>query len=423
MAPALNPLAAACDVKGWLTPQPEQIQEILQREVKPKPLRICSGGTTSRCAEDQHWSLDLSGKCRAWHWDSELFRLRFGTGWTMGALQDQLARQGRMVPTGLSGLPGAGFLLTGGMGPLSRSLGLAIDHLQSIQGIWGNGSCFSLQRPSRQQPLDPEPLSQWRGLLGAGLFLGVICEIEIATLPLQPIRVLQGLLSPHQLSALSQRAETFPLGLTLQWCWADRLEVMLVANRADRDALQGMKTLERDLALSEATLSDVAGLHQLPRFGALSFTHQPLIPAHQEVVGLLANTWGPATAEIYDVLHHAMATRPHERCSIASQQLGGVVGDLPSNSSSFVHRQAEWKPWITASWPEGDPLAREKALAWLEVTWNQLEPHCQGIHLAQLHDHLPWHERELTGAFGAWLPQLRRLKQQLDPGGALPRLC
>ena len=422
MTPALNPLAAACDAKGWLSPEPGQIEALVSGQLNPAPLRICSGGTTSRCAEDHHWTLDLSAGFRSLRWTKDHSHIRFGSGWTMGALQDQLVRQGRMIPTGLSGLPGAGFLLTGGMGPLSRSLGLAIDHLQAMDGVWGNGSRFSLTRPANHTPVDSSSQHEWRALLGAGLFVGVVCSFEMATLPLQPIQVLQACLPAGHLTALIERAETFPLGLTLQWCMGDQLEVLLVASGNDPEAIHTLQLLEHDLPWSQSSVDGVAGLHQLPRFGALSQPQHRETSLHQEVVGLLAPAWGSSRPAVVEALLHAMATRPHPACSIASQQLGGAVALQLSESTSFVHRQAEWKPWITASWPAGDQSARRKSLAWMETTWNHLAPHCQGIHLAQLHDHLPWHGRELEEAFGDWLPQLRRLKQRLDPAGILPSL-
>ena len=47
---------------------------------------------------------------------------------------------------------------------------------------------------------------------------------------------------------------------------------------------------------------------------------------------------------------------------------------------------------------------------------------CPGVHLAQLHDHLPGHRQELEDAFGDWLPALRQLKAELDPEGRFPPL-
>ena len=47
---------------------------------------------------------------------------------------------------------------------------------------------------------------------------------------------------------------------------------------------------------------------------------------------------------------------------------------------------------------------------------------CPGVHLAQLHDHLPGHQKELEDAYGDWLPALRQLKTELDPEGRFPPL-
>ena len=143
---------------------------------------------------------------------------------------------------------------------------------------------------------------------------------------------------------------------------------------------------------------------------------------HTEVVGLLgaaaAEAWGHVQPELSRLLQH----RPHPGCSLACQQLGAATQQVPVKATSFVHRDAEWKPWITAAWTPGDTPGRRSSLAWLEEVWQILEPICPGVHLAQFHDHLPFHQRELEAAFGPWLPELRKLKQRLDPAGTLPSL-
>ena len=405
-----------------LTPTADQLASLLRGCHDPSPLRICSGGTTTRCAADHHWTIDLSQGLRTLELTEDRSRIRFGSGWTMGDLQEQLARHGRMLPTGLSGLPGAGFLLTGGMGPLSRSVGLAIDHLDALEGVWGTGEPFSLQRHASLNEADSLSRTAWRGLLGAAIFLGVVRELEMLTLPQLALDVVQGCVTKAQLIHLITAAEGFPTGLTLQWSWCERIEVMLVARRDDPAALEALGALDRHLDASERRTSTVSGLHQLPAFGALSTGGNPSPPPHQEVVGLLGPRWGEATETVVALLQQAIATRPHPRCNVASQQLGGAVGQRSVETSAFLHRQAEWKPWISASWSPGNVAERQQALAWLEALWERLLPWCPGIHLAQLHDHLPWHQRELEAAFGSRLGELRALKQRLDPAGRLPQL-
>ena len=81
-----------------------------------------------------------------------------------------------------------------------------------------------------------------------------------------------------------------------------------------------------------------------------------------------------------------------------------------------------WKPWITAAWEAQNIKQRFLSLEWLEKSWKTLEPYCPGVHMAQIHPHLKWHDRELKSAFQDWLPGLRALKSEYDPNGILPPL-
>ena len=163
----------------------------------------------------------------------------------------------------------------------------------------------------------------------------------------------------------------------------------------------------------------IEGLHQLP---ALTAAPPPHPRIHAEVVGLL----GPACAERWRMLVPALSRliskRAHPSCSLACQQLGHATEDVPVGATSFIHRDAIWKPWITAAWPAGDLAARANSLLWLQDMWSLLQQVCPGVHLAQLHDHLPFHQNELALAFGDWLPGLQSLKARLDPDGKLPAL-
>ena len=143
---------------------------------------------------------------------------------------------------------------------------------------------------------------------------------------------------------------------------------------------------------------------------------------HAEVVGLLGPSAAEAWPSLLPVLCRLLDERPHPGCSLACQQLGGATRKAAVETSSFVHRNAEWKPWITAAWTPGDAQGQRRSIAWLEAVWQILQPVCPGVHLAQFHDHLPFHDKELEAAFGHWLSDLRNLKQRLDPAGTLPTL-
>jgi hypothetical protein len=228
-------------------------------------------------------------------------------------------------------------------------------------------------------------------------------RVRLKTQPLQPLWIEQCAGKPAQLPDWMEAAEQFGPDTCLQWHW------------------DGSGTVQRLLVSSRpaAELRRIDGLHQLPSLAAPPAVFQRL---HGEVMGRL----GPAAAQSWRALlpqlSELMRRCPHPACSLACQQIGVATAQVSSDVTSFVHRDAMWKPWITAVWPAGDAQARLCSLAWLEDLWTLLESVCPGVHLAQLHDHLPLHQRELKRAFGSWLAGLRRLKALRDPDGKLPSL-
>ena len=64
--------------------------------------------------------------------------------------------------------------MMGGIGHLSRSLGLSIDSLVSIRGVRGDGEPFVLTEGSRDTSWD-----LWAMMLGAAPFFGVVTEVTL----------------------------------------------------------------------------------------------------------------------------------------------------------------------------------------------------------------------------------------------------
>ena len=83
-------------------------------------LCVCSGGTTSSCAKNGFTTLDLRKNYSKIHLDRKTNLVTIGGGVIMGDLVNYLQKYSRSFPIGLSKLPGAGYILTGGVSPLSR---------------------------------------------------------------------------------------------------------------------------------------------------------------------------------------------------------------------------------------------------------------------------------------------------------------
>ena len=135
----------------------------------------------------------------------------------MGKLCSFLEKHKRSFPIGLSGNTGMGYILTGGISPLSRSKGLAIDQIIEIKGFWGNGKEFHLLRPNTKNELTNE----WKALCGAAIFLGIITQVKLKTQPLRPLLSWTANLSFSQLSECINQAESWPNSLSLQWIYGD----------------------------------------------------------------------------------------------------------------------------------------------------------------------------------------------------------
>ena len=115
---------------------------------KSEYLCVCSGGTTSSCARNGFITLDLRKEYNQIHLDKEKNLIKIGGGVIMKDLMNFLERHNKTFPIGLSKLPGAGYILTGGISPLSRRYGLAIDNIETLKGYLGNGKFISLEKLS-----------------------------------------------------------------------------------------------------------------------------------------------------------------------------------------------------------------------------------------------------------------------------------
>ncbi len=424
-----NPLAEDSNPAGWLAPDETTISNLLGQGIQPTPVLVCSGGTSSRCAADDLWTLDLRPQHRQLLISADGKDVEIGAGLTMAEVLQALQRQGRSIPVGLSSIPGCGFILTGGVGPLSRSQGLALDQVVGMRGVWGNGTTFDMALPRH----DPAQLSaidrgpcygqEWRGLLGAAPFLAVVTAIRLRTQVLKPLAVWRGVCSTQQLAMAIEIAEQWPHGASLQWAWSERIEIFVVCCADDSAAMNAMERLRRLLGNSaDSCLTMVPGQHAQPEFGTLARSGSVMGRIHREVISRLGPGWGQRTPELIAELNQLIRDRPHPGCQISAQQLGAKSAQVPVESTSFIHRAAIWKPWISAVWNANDQEGRERALHWLDQANTFLTQWCPGVHLAQIHPHLSCHQQELDEAFADWLPGLKQLKAKLDPNGNLPAL-
>ena len=394
----------------------ELFQSLKLSQKSSIPFLITSGGTTSRAAADNHWILDLRKNYQNISFDLDKKHVEIEAGVSMGDLSDFLRKHKRSFPIGLSGKTGVGYILTGGISPFSRSRGLAIDQIIEIHGFWGNGKDFHLYRPNSPNVLNFE----WKALCGAAIFLGIITKLKLKTQPLRPILSWTANLSFSQLSECINQAESWPNSLSFQWIYGENIfahAIGEVKNTDHEDIL--INLLEKLPFTCNRIINKVKDMNSLPNLKLVDNESQN--SNHSEVLGLLGPAWQKKNLQVLKIIKSLIDKRPNKSCYIASQQLGGLT-HLQDIDTSFIHRDAIWKPWINGNWKAHDQLKRKKTLKWMEECWANLEFICPGVHLAQIHPHLPWHEKELSSAFKDWLPKLKEIKAINDPRNLMPPL-
>ena len=427
LAALWNPMADDSQPTGWISTDAVHLSNLIRQGIQPTPLLVCAGGTSSRCAADGHWTVDLRARHRQLIISEEGDEVEIGAGLTMAEVLGGLQIHGRSIPVGLSTVPGCGFVLTGGIGPLSRSQGLAMDHIVGLRGVWGNGDIFDLSAPTT--PASPgtasknETHQQWKGLLGAAPFLAVVTAIRLRTQKLTPLVIWRSVCSVQQLEIAIEAAEQWGHSASLQWAWNENIELFIACSANDPAAIKAVETLKTLLGhCSESSMTIVPGQHAQPLFGALATSTAVQGRTYNEVSSRLGPAWGQRVPSLLRDLNQLIRGRPHPSCQISAQQLGGMSSQVPVSRTSFIHRDAIWKPWVTAAWSAGDPKGREQALDWLFHANTILTESCPGVHLTQIHPHLSCHKEELNDAFQDWLPGLKQLKSDHDPYGLLPPL-
>ncbi len=417
-----NSIAKDCHIAGVFEEvNTELIRLIKTAELNPKPLMICSGGTSSRCAANGHWTLDLRKRYQKISFNPIDKTVIVGAGISMGNLLKKLNRYNRSFPAGLSSQTGLGYILTGGISPLSRSKGLAIDQILQFQGFWGNGTPFTISKPTKDSTKENKLI--WRGLTGAAPFLGIITSLKLKTYQSNRLKVYQMIVNKKELIRIISEAEIWPKNISLQWHWGEKINIYIVVENTKGESYAIPKKIIKGLSNpSSLRISEIYSQENIPTFPSPLIDKNNLSKLHSEVVGLLGPSMGTDTASLINSLEQLIINRPNKSCYVAAQQLGEVTSNKNRESTSFIHRQAIWKPWITATWPAGDEQQRYRSLAWLEEVWLSLRPFYPGIHLAQMHQHLSWHNTEIKSAFEEWLPGLQKLKSEFDPQGILPRL-
>ena len=384
-------------------------------------LSVRGGGHSRFCAQTGSLMLDLASNLNQIRVQGDQVWVQGGA--CMGSLLNTLATAGRMIPVGTHATPGFGLLTMGGVGHLSRSLGLTLDAVQELKGIRADGVPFVASAQTDDSDL-------WALLRGGAVFLAVITEATLRTFPRRRLQVQRCLQPLESLEAELAAAEALPRQAACSFILGvppgeQGAAVLRFAVAAEEHAPCLQPLGQPNGAWSQV----VGGLEELPAFELPARDGSiPSLPAagdrHQR-----ARTWVYSislprgrVAALAQVLQQALSAAPNRDCRVDLQHVGGADGDVPIGATAYRGRHAEWSIVITAVWAARDITDGKQARTWAEAVFDALVPLANHYYIVQRHPGTERYATELCLAYGPMLEPLRSRKRAWDPHNKLPSL-
>ena len=342
--------------------QPRDVDDISRTlrvaQVSGGRVTVRGGGLSSNCVADDAAMIDLSthlGSALPMHGS-----VRVGGGATVGTALDALAPSGRVIPVGVAQLPGMGMVTRGGIGYLTRSLGLTMDHLVEVDIVLPSGDIVHLSEDSTG-----EDAELWWAVRGCAPCFGVVTGAVLRTHEQGPVFVDRVVVDVDALPAYFAVAPELPRHTTMSAVLgrvpgASHEDPVLFLYTACRSQAEADIATARSATTAVAAASpagtryrsEMSGryLKGLPQFaipGPAGEEPAPITlpPPGADRGGFLGKaafagpTLGP---EVAAGLSDAIRSASTPLCRIDFQHTGGALADIADTATSFWGRGAEW---------------------------------------------------------------------------------
>ena len=330
---------------------------------------VRGGGLSANCVADGAVMLDLSEHLAAVRPEAD--RVVVDGGATVGAMLQALAPAGRTVPVGVVGHAGLGMATRGGIGYLTRSLGLTLDHLVGVELVLPSGDVVHLSEKSSGEGAD-----LWWAVRGCAPGLGVVTSAVFRTRETGPVWVDRAVVGLDGLATYFRVAPELPrdtsmsavLGFTplspdepvlfVYTACASQRDGSVERARAAASAVVGASSSQ--LYRSETSGRYLAGLPEFAPPGAGGTEPSPIrLPRPGD--GPRGSFFGKAPfagptlgAEAADALADRIRAAPTRACRIDFQHTGGALADVDDTATAFWGRTAEWSIPLNAIWEDAE---------------------------------------------------------------------
>jgi FAD/FMN-containing dehydrogenase len=381
------------------------------------PLAVRAGGhnIAGNALCDDGLVLDLTCM-RSVHVDPDAAVAWVGGGATLRDMDHETQAFGLATPLGINSTTGvAGLTLGGGFGWLSRMYGLTVDNLLGAEVITADG-----QR--RHTSAQEEPDLFW-AIRGGGGNFGVVTQFEFALHRVGPT-VTAGLI----VFPFSQAREVLIQYRNLVDQLPDEMSVWAVLRKAPPLPFLPPEVHGQDivaLAVFSPLAPDDAAPHIEPirRFGRVLGEHvgaMPYVAWEQIFDPLLApgarNYWKSHNFtelrdEAIDVVVRYAGSVPTPQTEIFLGLIGGKANALPSDATSYPHRNVLYAMNVHGRWT--DPADDMRCVSWARDFFVAAKPYSAGsVYINFITQDEGGRIRE---AYGANYDRLQQLKTRYDP--------
>jgi len=349
--------------------------------------------------------IDLSAM-KGIHVDPRAQTVRVQAGVTLGELDRETHAHGLAIPTGVVPQTGiAGLTLGGGLGWLTRRLGLTCDNLLSCEMVTAQGLILTVDRQTNADLF-------W-GLRGGGGNFGVVTSFLFQAYPISHIYGGMIVYPRDEAATVLRNFRNFMLEAPDEFTAAfiltslpDGTPAAVIAACCCADLDRGAKMID-----------------PLRRFATpLLDTVQPMpFPAMQKLAaeGLLLdahNYWKFALlkqleGEVIDRLVERADAAPSPHSKLVVFPLGGAMARIGGGDTAFAQRGAAYTIGIEAQWT--DPADTERNRDWTRATADDLKPYATGGNMPNFLDEEP--DDVVQAAFGTNHDRLMDIKTKYDP--------
>lgn len=348
---------------------------------------------------------------------------RVGGGALLGELDTATQAHALAVTAGVEPETGVGGLtLGGGIGFLSRKLGLTIDNMIGAQVVLADGSVVEASE-------EEHPDLFW-ALRGGGGQFGIVTRFDFRLHPIGPDVVVAQAFYPLEKAHKAMRfvrefmrGASDDIGLVPAFLTVPPLEVFPPEwHGKSCAAIVACHFGDKETARRE--LQPLLGLDE-PIFGFVD--EMPYLQFQKTFAGASPHGgryyWksiflDDLCDDLVDVMMDGIRSVPGEYTQIFLESLGGAVGRVGVGDTAFANRTARYNLGISAGWV--DPSHDEQAMAATQAWFEQLKPFSDGT------VYLNYLDRDETDrakkGFGPNYERLRELKRRYDPEGRFPGL-